>query len=183
MSRTKKLPKHTVGRQAKAAHGPGNEDDRRFLEHILKTVLEDFLEEKRTAPDKKEEIRKLLKLNNEELQSAIARMEARKVVINREIDRIKAAGKRPVSDDIKMATFRNKRTGRVIRLPIDAELQRQLTVTQRAEDVIGDRAEALRWMGTPVRALGYATPIAKLKNEAGSKEVMSVLDALEQGVW
>lgn len=59
----------------------------------------------------------------------------------------------------------------------------EATIIHRAEQVIGDREKALRWMGTPVRALGYETPISKLKDEAGAEEVMSVLDALEQGVW
>jgi hypothetical protein len=59
----------------------------------------------------------------------------------------------------------------------------EATVINRAVDVIGDREEALRWLGTPVRALGYATPISKLKDEVGAKEVMSVLAALEQGSW
>jgi len=49
--------------------------------------------------------------------------------------------------------------------------------------VIGDRDEALRWLGTPVRALGYATPISRLKDDAGATEVTNVLAALEQGSW
>ena len=56
-------------------------------------------------------------------------------------------------------------------------------ITARAIEVIGDRDEALRWLGTPVRALGYATPISLLKDEAGAKEVLDVLAALEQGSW
>lgn len=53
----------------------------------------------------------------------------------------------------------------------------------RAVAVIGDREEALRWLGTPVRALGYATPIAKLATPAGTNAVLAVLDQLEQGVY
>lgn len=56
-------------------------------------------------------------------------------------------------------------------------------VIERAIEVIGDRAEALRWLGTPVRALNYAMPISKLCDEAGAAEVLAVLGQLEQGVW
>jgi Protein of unknown function (DUF2384) len=56
-------------------------------------------------------------------------------------------------------------------------------VIERAIEVIGNREKALQWLGTPVRALGYATPISKLSDEAGAREVLAVLDQLEQGVW
>jgi uncharacterized protein (DUF2384 family) len=41
-----------------------------------------------------------------------------------------------------------------------AEVDSIDAVVERAVEVIGDREEAMRWLGTPVRALGYATPIA-----------------------
>ena len=56
-------------------------------------------------------------------------------------------------------------------------------VINRAVDVIGDRDEALRWMGTPVRALGYATPISLLSREEGRAVVLTTLTRLEHGVW
>src|SRR5215472_6159221 len=58
--------------------------------------------------------------------------------------------------------------------PVDTD---EKAVIDRAAAVIGDRDGALRWLGTPVRALGYATPISKLGDEAGVKEVMAVLAA------
>jgi uncharacterized protein (DUF2384 family) len=48
--------------------------------------------------------------------------------------------------------------------------------------VIGDRDEALRWLGTPVRALDYATPISLLGQPDGEARVMNVLTQLEHGV-
>jgi hypothetical protein len=57
------------------------------------------------------------------------------------------------------------------------------SIIRRAIDVIGEREQALRWMGTPVQALGYATPISLLNDAAGAQQVMDVLAALEQGVW
>jgi len=55
-------------------------------------------------------------------------------------------------------------------------------ILDRAIEVIGDRGEAMRWLGTPVRALGYATPISLLHNVKGRKSVIAVLTQLEHGV-
>ncbi len=56
-------------------------------------------------------------------------------------------------------------------------------VIERATEVIGDRDEALRWLGTPVRALDYATPISLLGTPEGIARVRDVLGRMEHGVW
>ena len=56
------------------------------------------------------------------------------------------------------------------------------TVLDRAIEVIGDKGEAMRWLGTPVRALGYATPISLLHDVKGRKSVIATLSRLEHGV-
>jgi uncharacterized protein (DUF2384 family) len=56
------------------------------------------------------------------------------------------------------------------------------TVLARAIEVIGDKGEAMRWLGTPVRALGYATPISSIHDVKGRKSVIAVLTRLEHGV-
>lgn len=48
--------------------------------------------------------------------------------------------------------------------------------------VIGDKAEAMRWMGTPVRALDYATPVSLIHTAKGRKAISTVLSRLEHGV-
>ena len=53
----------------------------------------------------------------------------------------------------------------------------------RATEVIGDRDEALRWMGTPVRGLDYATPISVLASKEGAQRVEDIFTQLEHGVW
>jgi putative toxin-antitoxin system antitoxin component (TIGR02293 family) len=66
-----------------------------------------------------------------------------------------------------------------------ARSSRQLAIGQvidRAVAVIGDRDEALRWIGTPVAALDYATPISLLATSKGKDRVLVVLDQLEHGV-
>ena len=55
-------------------------------------------------------------------------------------------------------------------------------VLARAVEVIGDKREAMRWMGTPVRALKYATPVSLIHNARGRKAVIEVLGRLENGV-
>ncbi|MDX2150299.1 MAG: antitoxin Xre/MbcA/ParS toxin-binding domain-containing protein [Bryobacteraceae bacterium] len=57
------------------------------------------------------------------------------------------------------------------------------SVINRAIEVIGDREEAMRWLGTPVRALDYVTPISLLGTEEGTTRVEDVLGQMEHGVW
>ncbi len=55
-------------------------------------------------------------------------------------------------------------------------------VIAQAVKVIGDKAEAMRWMGTPVRELDYSTPVSLLASRQGRESVMTVLGRLEHGV-
>jgi putative toxin-antitoxin system antitoxin component (TIGR02293 family) len=57
------------------------------------------------------------------------------------------------------------------------------SVIVRATQVIGDRDEAMRWLGTPVRTLDYATPISLLGTSEGTARVEDVLGQMEHGVW
>jgi hypothetical protein len=50
-------------------------------------------------------------------------------------------------------------------------------------EVLGDRETAFRWMGTPVQALNYATPISLLNNDDGFARVTNVLEQLQHGVY
>ena len=63
------------------------------------------------------------------------------------------------------------------RVGIEAE------VVARAIEVIGNKAEAMRWLGTPVRDLGYATPMSLLYNRKGCDSVLATLVRLEHGVF
>ncbi|HEY1339979.1 MAG TPA: MbcA/ParS/Xre antitoxin family protein [Bryobacteraceae bacterium] len=64
-------------------------------------------------------------------------------------------------------------------LPDDVEIDEAI---HRAIEVIGSREEAMRWLGTPVRALDFATPISLLHDPTGREQVLSVLLRLEHGV-
>jgi hypothetical protein len=53
----------------------------------------------------------------------------------------------------------------------------------RAIEVLGSRDEAMRWLGTPVRALNLATPISILGSKEGVERVNDVLGQMEHGIW
>jgi putative toxin-antitoxin system antitoxin component (TIGR02293 family) len=53
----------------------------------------------------------------------------------------------------------------------------------RATEVLGDEDAAFRWLGTPVAALDYATPISCLGTHQGALRVNDVLTQIEHGVW
>ena len=65
--------------------------------------------------------------------------------------------------------------------PVAEETGREIVIN-RAIEVIGDEKEAMRWLGTPVPALDYATPISLLNNSEGKTAVLNVLTQLEHGV-
>jgi len=62
------------------------------------------------------------------------------------------------------------------------EDQEQAAVIHRTMEVLGNRSDAMRWLGTPVRALDYATPISLLDDSKGREDVLTVLGRLEHGV-
>jgi len=67
-------------------------------------------------------------------------------------------------------------------LEFAGEVQAQAAVIRRAVEVIGDQSDAMHWLGTPVRALNYATPISLLLHSQGRDAVLSILGRLEHGV-
>jgi putative toxin-antitoxin system antitoxin component (TIGR02293 family) len=75
-----------------------------------------------------------------------------------------------------------KRLEKLIEKEKKARAADETLVIKRAVEVIGDKQEAMRWMGTPVRALGYGTPISLLHSKPGMRSVLAVLDQLEHGV-
>lgn len=56
-------------------------------------------------------------------------------------------------------------------------------VITRASEVLGDRDEALRWLGIPVRGLDFATPISLLGSAQGLGRVLDILGQMEHGIW
>jgi putative toxin-antitoxin system antitoxin component (TIGR02293 family) len=56
-------------------------------------------------------------------------------------------------------------------------------ITARAIEILGTREKAIRWLNTPVRALGNRTPVSLLENGEGVARVGDVLGQIEHGVW
>ena len=56
-------------------------------------------------------------------------------------------------------------------------------LTARAIEVLGNREKALRWLKSPVRALGDKTPLSLLTSAEGVTQVQDVLGRIEHGVW
>ena len=56
-------------------------------------------------------------------------------------------------------------------------------VFDRAVEVLGDRSTAFRWLGTPIPALGFQTPIAVAATDRGEQAVLDVLGQIDHGVF
>ncbi len=56
-------------------------------------------------------------------------------------------------------------------------------VVHKAIDVFSNREKAVRWLQTPVRALGKVTPDSLLDSESGRKRVIAILERIEYGVF
>ena len=65
---------------------------------------------------------------------------------------------------------------------LEGEYQAQAAILRRTVDAIGNESDAMRWLGTPVRALNYATPISLLHDANGRDSVLNGLGRLEHGV-
>ena len=62
-------------------------------------------------------------------------------------------------------------------------LARLARVAALAEDVLGDRAKAGRWLQKPNRALGGAVPLARIATDVGTQEVEAILGRTAHGVF
>jgi putative toxin-antitoxin system antitoxin component (TIGR02293 family) len=67
--------------------------------------------------------------------------------------------------------------------PLKAKPEELTKAIARATEVLGDEETAFRWLGTPVAALDYATPISCLGTHQGALRVNDVLTQIEHGVW
>lgn len=52
-----------------------------------------------------------------------------------------------------------------------------------AVKVIGNQDSAMRWLGTPIRALDYATPVSLLAQPDGKTAILGVLHRAEHGIF
>jgi len=80
-------------------------------------------------------------------------------------------------------TFINPETGERRVLNVSAGSDSLVEITARAIEVFGSREKAMRWLRTPVRALGNQTPMSLLRTPEGLVRVQDTLGQVEHGVW
>lgn len=85
--------------------------------------------------------------------------------------------------NISVSTLtRRKRKGRLTTVESE-RLYRIIRIYNRAIQVLGSQTAAQRWILTPVKALGWETPLSYADTEIGSREVEAVLGRIEHGVF
>ena len=62
-------------------------------------------------------------------------------------------------------------------------LFRVARVAALAEEILGEKAKAARWLRRPNRALGGKTPLAALSTDLGASQAETVLHRVEHGVF
>jgi len=77
---------------------------------------------------------------------------------------------------------RKRSTGKPLSAEESDRLARLVRLVVRAEEALGDRAAANRWLGKANRALGGRIPLHLLDSDAGALAVERVLGRIEHGV-
>ena len=80
-------------------------------------------------------------------------------------------------------TLARRKKERRLRADESDRLLRLARVAAVAEDVLGTREHAGRWLQKPNRALGDVTPLDLLDTDLGAAEVVTVLGRIEHGVY
>jgi putative toxin-antitoxin system antitoxin component (TIGR02293 family) len=75
---------------------------------------------------------------------------------------------------------RRRRSGRLARFESD-RLYRLARIVALAQQSLGDRQSAARWLKRPNRALGGAAPISAIDTEPGARQVENVLGRIAFG--
>jgi putative toxin-antitoxin system antitoxin component (TIGR02293 family) len=84
---------------------------------------------------------------------------------------------------LKKRTLARRRGEERLTADESERLVRLVRVAARAEEVLGERDAALRWMRSPNRALGGAAPTELLDTDLGLDAVLAVLGRIEHGVY
>lgn len=80
-------------------------------------------------------------------------------------------------------TFAHRKEKRQALSPEESDrLTRAVRVAARAEEALGDRERAARWLRRPNRALEGRRPIELLESDVGARMVEAVLGRIEHGV-
>jgi putative toxin-antitoxin system antitoxin component (TIGR02293 family) len=87
--------------------------------------------------------------------------------------------------DIPLRTVQRRKTSTAGKFERDESdrLARVARIYAIAEDVLGSRDEAQRWMKTPNRSLDGARPLNELETEVAAREVEDVLGRIQHGIF
>jgi putative toxin-antitoxin system antitoxin component (TIGR02293 family) len=113
-------------------------------------------------------------------------LERGKDVVHFEAEVIQKAGDTEIRGQAIAKKVAAKDIAKGVSVPVTAEAKLAMTVDpiiERIVEVMGNREQAMRWLGTPVRALDFATPISMMATSSGKKRVLDVLGQMEHGVW
>jgi putative toxin-antitoxin system antitoxin component (TIGR02293 family) len=75
---------------------------------------------------------------------------------------------------------RRRRTGKLARYESD-RLYRLARIVALANEYLGDRERAIRWLKRPNRALGGLAPAAAIDTELGARQVENILGRIAYG--
>lgn len=78
---------------------------------------------------------------------------------------------------------RRKHEGKFLPEESDRLLRAARLFAKALELFDGNSEESLKWLNTPQTALGQAVPLAVAKTEVGAREVVTLMDRLQQGVY
>lgn len=113
-------------------------------------------------------------------------VERRKDVVHFEAEVVHKASDAKIIAQAIAEKSSGKDIAKTVFVPVTAKAKLDMTIEpiiERIVEGIGDREQAMRWLGTPVRALDFATPISMLGTKEGVEKVMDVLGQMEHGVW
>lgn len=82
----------------------------------------------------------------------------------------------------RRSLLRKKNEGKPLSSSESDRLSRVVRVISRAEEAIGEREKAHRWLRKPNRALGGRRPLDLLDSDVGARAVEQVLGRIEHGV-
>lgn len=103
--------------------------------------------------------------------------------ISKQTRRAKSPGGRVTAAPLRPLTPGSRPRGNAVKAIAAKYSPKYMTaVHARAVEVIGSEERALRWLGSPIPALDYATPVSLLTSEEGRDAVLDVLGRLEHGV-
>lgn len=81
-------------------------------------------------------------------------------------------------------TLMRKKKGHMRLSPAESDrLARVVRIIARAEEALGEREKAHRWLRKPNRALAGKRPLELLDSDAGARMVERVLGRIEHGVY